>query len=393
MTCPTCSAENPEVAHFCHRCGSSMRGGSARAGTYAVQSAEGVNQLALISTIMPHTSRRTADGYRWALIASAVMILGATFLGLLPIAITSAALLVPIAYLFYIREVNLWEDAPLKVVVGLFLVTGALAVLVTMTFFHWVFDGEWASVLLSTVGGGGIDAVPIGGLLIFAVLLPLVAEVVKNLTACMLARLPQFDDMIDALTFGVASGTAYAAAETLVLFAPVFTADEFRTTTGLATWTVVVVNLMVVKTLVYGTATGISVASFSGKGEGCDGFTGRFVRGFAFAAAANIVYWLGIRLLALLPFGQALGLLWGFVVLAVLVVRVRVVMQAALLEAAVEDAATDGAKRSTTGESFCPECENMVLPDSQFCSVCGASVRATSHQRRQSMGVGGGGVA
>lgn len=72
-TCPTCSTENPEVAAFCHRCATSLRGNtSSRNASYAVQSSEGVNQFALISTIMPHTNRETADNYRWAMILSAV---------------------------------------------------------------------------------------------------------------------------------------------------------------------------------------------------------------------------------------------------------------------------------------------------------------------------------
>ncbi len=95
---------------------------------------------------------------------------------------------------------------------------------------------------------------------------------------------------------------------------------------------------MVVKSLIYGTATGIAVAAFSGKGEGYDGFTQYYLKNFAFAAGVNVAYWLGVRLLAYVPFGQALGLIWGFVILAVLVIRIRVMMQAALLEAAIEDA-------------------------------------------------------
>src|SRR3982751_2010453 len=99
VACPTCSSDNPEVASFCHRCGTSLRAGDAkRTASYAVQSAEGVTQLALISTVMPHTSRRSADNYRWAMILSGVLILGATALGLLPIAIAAAAFLVPLPY-------------------------------------------------------------------------------------------------------------------------------------------------------------------------------------------------------------------------------------------------------------------------------------------------------
>ena len=58
MACPTCSSDNPEVASYCYRCGTLLRAGDAkRTASYAVQSAEGVTQFALISTMMPHTYR------------------------------------------------------------------------------------------------------------------------------------------------------------------------------------------------------------------------------------------------------------------------------------------------------------------------------------------------
>ncbi len=354
-----------------------------------VQSGEGVNQFALISTIMPHTSRDTADNYRWAMIISAVLIIGSTALGILSIAVAAAAFLIPVAYLVYIYDVNLWEDAPAPVVVGLFFVTGALSVVVSIVFFRWAFESEFGSFVAGSGSRGGVGSISIKALLIFAVLLPIVAELVKNLPAALLARRPQFDDMIDGLTFGVAAGTAYAAFETLVVFSSVFTSSEFRTTAGLASWVVVIVNLMVVKSLIYGTATGIAVAAFSGKGEGYDGFTPYYVKNFLFAAGVNIAYWLGVRLFAYAPFGQALGLLWGFVILGVLIIRIRVMLQHALLEAAVEDAAKSlHGKRETFVETFCPECENMLLVGSSFCVVCGTSVRSASHQARRHMGSG-----
>jgi hypothetical protein len=392
VTCATCSTDNPEVASYCRRCGSSLRGGSpggakGRSGAFAVQSAEGVNQLALISTIMPHTSRKSADNYRWAMILSGVLILGATALGLLPIAIAAAALLVPMAYLVYVYDVNLWEEAPAAVVIGVFLATGALAALVSMFFFRWVFEEEFGSFAGGSRGDiGGLD---LGALLLFAVLLPVIAEIAKNLFAVLLATRPAFDDMIDGLTFGIAAGTAYAAAETLVVYSSVFTADEFRTEEGIGTWLVVVLNVMVVKSLIYGTATGIAVASFSGKGAGYDGFKGRYFAGFGLAVAANIAYWLGVRLMTYLPFGNGLGLLWGFVILAFLVIRIRQMLQAALLEAAVEAAVKgEGSTRSVVTESYCPECENLLMTDSSFCMVCGTSVRSSSRQARRTMGIG-----
>lgn len=390
MQCPECSTTNPEVAQFCYRCGHALkRADSSKHGrnnSYVVQSSEGVNQFALISTIMPHTNRETADNYRWAMLISSLLVVGATALGVLSIAVAAAAFLIPIAYLVYIYDVNLWEDAPVPVVAGLFLATGVLATLVSLVFFRWVFDSEFGTFVAGSGARGGIGSISVPALLIFAVLLPIVAEVVKNLFGCLLARRREFDDMIDGLTFGVAAGTAYAAFETIVVFWSVFTSSEFRTTDGLASWVVVIVNLMVVKSLIYGTASGIAVGAFSGKGEGYDGFTPHYVANFAFAAGANVLYWLGVRLFAYAPFGQVLGLLWGLVILGILVIRVRVSLQAALLEAAVEDAAREHhGSRETFEESFCPECENMLISGSLFCVACGESVRSTSHQARRDM--------
>ena len=263
--------------------------------------------------------------------------------------------------------------------------------LVSLIFFDWVFDSQWASFAGGGRARGGIGSLSFPALLIFAVLLPVVAEIAKNIFAVLLASRDAFDDMIDGLTFGVAAGTAYAAFETIVVYSSVFTSQDFRTTSGIASWMVVVLNVMVVKSLIYGTATGIAVAAFSGKGEGYDGFTPAYFANFGLAVVANVAYWLGVRLMAFLPFGNALGLIWGFLILAALIIKIRMMLQAALLEAAIEAAAKgDGSedKRSTFVETFCPECENMLLPNASFCVACGTSVRASSGQARSSMGVG-----
>jgi hypothetical protein len=97
---------------------------------------------------------------------------------------------------------------------------------------------------------------------------------------------------------------------------------------------------------------------------------------------ANVAFWLGVRILAYAPFGQALGLLWGVVVAAVLLVCARVVLHTALLEAAVQDAAGGRRHRLAAADSTCPECETTLLPEAMFCTACGSSVRATTSTRR-----------
>jgi hypothetical protein len=385
MGCPECNAQNPELARFCLRCGASLRAidAAARRGTYAVHPSESVVQLALISTLLPHTNRRAANEYRWALFVSAAAILVLGLVGLAAPAVAAASFLIPVTYLVYLHDSGLWQDRRASVVTALYGIVGLGAVLVSVIFFLGLGESFFA-VLSATADRGGLRALPLLPLVIFSVGLPAVSEVVKQIGPVLLARRPQFDDMLDGFTFGVAAGATYAGFESLIAFGAVFSAERVYSPEGLGGWLVVILNLMVIKPVIYGCATGIAAAAFSGRGEGYDGFTPSYVAHFLVAVAANVVYWLGIRLLATAPFGAALGLLWGAVVAAVLLVRARTTLQAALVESALEDAAADGrSKWATTDGGFCPECESVLLADAMFCVICGSSVRATSGTGRR----------
>lgn len=385
MECSRCHATNPDVARFCFRCGAPLGAAAATGRSFAVQSTEGVTQFALISTVMPHANRRSADAYRWGLFAAAAIVLVLTILGYLSIAILAASVAIPVAYLVYIYDVNPWEDAPISIVVGMFLVTAVLAALVSLVFFDWVFEDQFSRLASGPGSRAGIGSISFGSLLVFAVLLPVVAMVVMNAGPIFFARKLAFDDMIDGLTLGIAAGTAYAMAETIVAFWPVISSGD-RVTQGIASWVVVVLNLMVVKSLIYGTSAGIAIAAFSGRGEGYDGFTPAFYSNLAFVTIVDIAYWVGVHLLARAQFGEALGLLWGIAILAVLVIRVRIFLHTGLLEAAVEDAAhSTRNKGAVTEAGFCPECELPLLPDALFCIVCGQSVRATTGAGRRGL--------
>ena len=391
MGCDRCGSNNPESALFCFRCGQALRAGvRGRADRYAVQTAESVSQFALISTVLPHTNRKVANGYRWALLAGGTLVLLAAAAGLVSLAVVGAALLVPIVYLIYLYDVNLWEDSPISVVAGVFIFTGLLSAVISLAFFHWVFDAQFTA-LRTVVGGRGAGfSLPPGPFLLFSVVLPVLALIAMNIGPLWLASRPRFDDMIDGLTFGVAAGTAYAAVETLVAFSDILGGD--RVTEGLAVWVPTVVNLMILKPLLYGCAAGIAVAVFSGRGEGFDGFTSRFLANFSVSAATLIAYWVGVRLLSYLPLDQLWVAIWGTILLALLVVRVRVLLHAALLEAALEQAtAGQRPKEATTEGGDCPECGMALLPDALFCVACGSSVRATSTTARRLLRASGGG--
>jgi hypothetical protein len=356
-----------------------------------VQPTENVVQLALVSTVMPHTNRVSGNRYRWALAIAVVIVAVFTLTGLLSAAIVSAAFAVPIMYLLYLYDLNVWEDTPGPVVGLVIVLTLVLGALISLVFFEWVFQDQYLELTAST-SRADLGSLPVGPFLLFVLLLPVIAELAMNLGPALLARLPKFDDMIDGLTFGVAAGTAYAAAETIVAYRSVFS-GELHTTQGLGNWIPVILSLMIVKSLIYGTATGIAVAAFSGKGEGYDGVTGRYVRELVVAMLTLVVYWGGIRLLAYADYGLWLGLIWGLIVLTLLIVRIRLVLHSALLEAALEDASVRRrGKAAVLDGGWCPDCEMPLLPDALFCVACGQSVRATSQQVRRQLrepGIGG----
>ncbi len=387
MTCPTCHSPVPEVAVYCSKCGAAVRPGATRGrpDSYAVQSSESVRQLAFVSTLMPHTTRQTGTRYRWALALSAGLVLLFTLIGVLSAAVLAAALAVPIVFLLYLYDLNVWEDAPVPVVAGVLGITGVLGTVVSIVFYRTTFRDELYELGGSARIRAGLSELPIGPFLLFVVLLPLLAVVVMNIGPVWLAAKPRFDDMIDGFTFGVAAGAAFAAAETIVAFSSVFSGD-IRTTQGLDSWIPVILTVMIVKALVYATATGIAVAAFSGRGEGYDGFKPTYYANVAFALVALVLYWGGIRLLAYTDAGLWFGFLWGSVVLALLVLRARMVLHGALLEAALEDVAKGHrSKAAVTDDGWCPECEMPLIPDALFCVACGQSVRAASGDTRRQL--------
>ncbi|MET1007413.1 MAG: zinc ribbon domain-containing protein, partial [Propionibacteriaceae bacterium] len=281
MSCPRCGADLPAVAHFCHTCGQDLRTGDlARRKSFAVKPDEPVASFALISSIMPRGSGERPQTYRIALtIALAVALIAAIF-GALPIAVLVAAFAIPIVYIVYIYDVNLWEDEPIPVTALAFVLTGVLAALFTAL---WT----WLRGPLFTPGaidGSGTGTPSLGTFLLVALVVPVVGEAIRQVGPIILASRPEFDDLMDGLTFGVISGVAYAAFDTIVRHWALLTGDVVQQDPGL--WVSLIFLEGFVKPLIFGTATGIACAEFSGLGRGYDGFTPRYYRGLAEAVLA-----------------------------------------------------------------------------------------------------------
>ena len=375
MNCPRCHAELPDVAHFCHVCGQDVRSEDlTRRRSFAAKPDEPVASFALVSTIMPRGAAERPQTYRIALAIAMAVALTAAIFGALPIAILVAAFAIPIVYVVYLYDVNLWEDEPLPVTGLAFGLTGVLTILFTMLVMWLLRPALPTTSLDGTDLGGGPS---VWTFLLVALVVPIVGEVIREIGPVLLASRPEFDDLMDGLTFGVVSGVAYACFDTIVRFWDLLIGGPVEADPGL--WMSLIFLHGFVKPLVLGTATGIACAEYSGLGRGYDGFTPRYYRGVVEAVLANIGFWGGIYLLSFVSnptTSVVLSTAWGLLILGILILRVRNVLHTGLLEAALERSARDGGIGSSGELQFCLRCEMPLLDNASFCTACGTAVRA-----------------
>lgn len=374
MSCPRCGGETPEVSRFCQACGLDLQSDDvARRKSFAAKPDEPVASFALISTIMPRGSGRHPQTYRIALVIGLTVALISAIFGALPIAILVAAFTVPIVYVVYLYDVNMWEDEPLLVTAASFVLTGALTVVFTLI---WL--GLRAPIdPAMSFGQAAANHPQAGTFVLVAVVVPIIAMALIQIGPLFLASRTKFDDLMDGLTFGVISGVAYATFDTLVRHFDLLT-DGMAAGSDAATWVAMIFLEGLIKPLIIGTAAGIAGAEFSGLGRGYDGFTLRYARGLAEATVAIIAYQAGAYLFSYLPSAQGLllTLVWGLLILGALILRMRNVLHLGLLEAALEQVARtrDGGEHGE--RDFCATCEMPLPLGSAFCSACGTAVRA-----------------
>lgn len=357
-------------------------GGAGRQDSFALQPGEPVLSFNVVTSLMPLASGSAPQTYRWALAIGLAIPVVAAALGFLAFAFVAAAMVVPTVYVVYMYDVNEWEDQPVPVVLGTIGLAAAFGVGFTL-----LWDGVLLADDLATVDfGAGAGGIRLTSLLVLCLLVPVVGELLKQVGPLLLASRPAFDDMIDGLTFGVAAGAAFAAAETIVLNRALFSGSGTVDNPDAGFWVSLILSAAIVKPLVYGAATGIAVASFSGLGEGYDGFKPAYFRGLAEALLANIVFQAGLYFASRVEGlgGSVVGLVWGALVAVVLVIRLRYLLHYAVLEAALESAARgSGLKDSAQGMAWCPSCEMPLVTGANFCAACGTAVRAGSKVTRR----------
>ena len=368
MRCDHCSHDVPDGV-FCTRCGAhqgttpELGDARTREHRYAAHPEEHVAQPSIVTTLFPHLGHSKVQEFRWAFMAGLAGVVILWLAGLVTAAILVSAFLVPVLYLLYLYEAQVYRDEP-AVVLGFTLGGGVVAGIVITLLVHALYNP--ISYNPNPLGRATVN---IGVVLLLGLLVPLVQEVVKALPAVFLPNRADFPETVDGLVFGVAAGLGFSLAESLINFSATLTSLPAHVAPG--NWIFNLATIAVLQPLMQGSATGLVVATIWRQRLGKLG--GRELGGVAMAVLAHIAFSGGSEALAQTAVGPALILIWQVLVVGSLLVYVRYVLHHALLE----EAAHMG-----FAETVCPNC-HMHIVASGFCPNCGLALTAApSHIKR-----------
>jgi hypothetical protein len=365
IKCNQCGNEVPRLK-FCIRCGDpltdeynaeSVREERRR---FAAAPDERLNAVALVSTLFPQLPRAEMRTFRLAFAVGVAIIVGLALLGFYPIALASSAVLVPLLFVIYLWDVDIYEDEPIWVI-GATMLWGALAGVAYGVFARGIGTG-------SAFGGFNLTDT-----LVAAVGLPLLEGALMIAGPLVLLRWRRFNDVLDGATFGAASAVTFAGVHLIVQSLPIFSAG-LRPAGDPLPWVVQMLSLGVLQPVIAAGAIGALAAALwlRYRAPVTDrhalGLVGRPLFAVLFAAALLVAAGLAKTLLTLIP--QTLVLA---VVAIVALLWLRRALHLGLLQ--------ESREISVERDIRCPNC-GLMTPEHTFCGQCGISLRAVPSARR-----------
>ena len=365
MRCDHCANDVPDGV-FCTRCGAHQGAAEAvgdpklRERSYAAHPGEAVVHASVITTLFPHLGQHKVHEFRWAFLAGLGGILILYLAGLITAAILVSAFLVPVLYLIYLYEAQVYRDEP-AMVLGFTIGGGFLVGLILTVITNAVVNPITASAGL---------AADMGTLVVAGFLVPIVQEAAKPLPALLLRGREPFTETIDGLVFGIAAGLGFSVAETLIRFSSVITALPIHSDNS-GNWVYPLMSIAIFQPLLQGSATGIVVAAIWRHARGR--FEKREWGGILVAVLAHIAFTTGSTALTELGAFPLVVVIWQAIVVGGLLIYVRYLLHHSLLE----EAAHMG-----FSETVCPSCHRHIYA-SGFCPNCGMALTAApSHVKR-----------
>jgi len=333
---------------------------------YTAAPAQGVARVAIISTLFPHLPQRRGGPFRVALGAGAALVALLAGLHLFAPATTAAVLVLPVLYLMYLYEVEVYESEP-WLVVGATMVAGA--------FLGLVFTNLTGGTLSQLVLTGDRDT----ALVLAGVVIPVVAQLLMLAGPLFLYLLRgRFREPLDGLTFGAASALGFTLASSLTQLWPLF-AGPLVAEGSPVDWALRLARLGLLVSLLNACTTAAVAASiwlhrYDRRRTG---------RPWHSTILSAVVVAFGVQV--------AVGVTGFFVDDLVVDVTILAVMAVALLlylRWVIHDALlVEGAAHEIGPDGPCPEC-HRVVPTMAFCPACGAARAAAPKQGRRRVSVG-----
>ena len=360
VTCPHCGSVVPS-GDFCGHCGAHLTSDSARrTHAFAAAPTQRVAQLALITTLFPHLPHRRGAPFRLALIAGGVLVLALAALHLFAPATAAAVFLLPVLYLIYLYEVEIYESEP-WVVIGATMVVGALLGAASTN----LFGAPLAQMQLTADRATAF--------VLAALVIPVVGQTLMLAGPLFLyAFRAGFREPLDGLTFGAASALGFTLATSLTELWPLLTGPLVGSDAPLD-WAVRLIRAGLLVMLVNACTTALVTAALW-----LHRFDrGRSVRPRRSSILASLIVAFGVQVTL-----GVIGFAVSNVVIDLVILGLAALGLLLYLRLAIHDALlVEGAEHEIGPEAPCPEC-HRVVPTMAFCPSCGAARAATSKQGR-----------
>ena len=337
-------------------CGVNLEDGTRSRKQFSAAPNESVMRPMPLSTIFPQLPDAEMSNFYLALGLGVATVVVLAVLGLFPLALVAAAVLMPLITTVYVYDVDVYEDEPIRII-GMTMIAGAVAGVVI-----GFLARTWAPIDAQL-----LSEPEMGPVIIRSVVLPILSVALIVIGPLFLLRYKRFNDVLDGATFGVASAVSFAGATLLVQAAPYFSVG-LRPGGDVGNWIARLLALGALVPLLYAGAFGIS----------CGALWLRFrtpVRdrnllgplGNPAVALPGAVVTLIVGALTLELPNRWLQLVCLVVLDVLVLIGLRLVIHLGLMQEAAE--------RDVEPPIRCPNCAHQT-PLHTFCSNCGISLQA-----------------